>query len=176
MKMSPNILAIVEDDPLQLDILAEAMSNLGLETQSFMYVPSVEEVASLPQPDVVLLDIHLRDSSGRDTAVLAHTAWPGIPKVVYTGDDSASTRLSCLAEGCDEVVIKGSANSDIDRLYRILRESYIRRQGQLAYNCGNAVASARLALESARQVRPTLQRLLELAPLVLPKEVLDGQE
>ena len=170
MNTNVSIVAIVEDDPIQLDAIAQVISDFEIETQTFLEVPDTETVALLPQPDVVLLDIHLHESGGTESAELAHRVWPGVPKVVYTGDNRESTRIACLASGCDDVLVKGALETDIDLIVRTLRESFVRRQGQLACNSGNAVASARLALESARLVRPTIQRLLELSPIVLPKE------
>lgn len=172
VSMLARVVAVVEDDPLQLDAVQQLLEHEGLDAVTYLEVPSVDSVARLRMPDVVLLDAHLADTSGADTVRAALDAWPGVPVVIWTGDDSPGLRSSCLAAGCDDVVVKGSIGDE--RLIQRIHDAHARRLGHQARCSSDAVASARLAVQAARAVRPTLEEMLRIGPLVRPHFAEEG--
>tara|TARA_R100000149_G_scaffold62262_1_gene32225 strand:- start:451 stop:957 length:507 start_codon:yes stop_codon:yes gene_type:complete len=152
--------AIVEDDALLLKAVERYFDRKSIEVLAFEHMPTAEQVAGQSTPDVIILDAHLHEGSGVELVEQVRKLWPGVPIVIWTGDGSKDLRTDCLAAGCDEVVIKGSAGYSL--LSDTVFDAYVRRQGWLSRNAGDAVAAAKLAVDAARDARPSLQRLLSM--------------
>jgi DNA-binding response OmpR family regulator len=101
--MKPRIL-VVEDEAIFRQLLKQWLEKEGYEA---ILAKTLEEgfieIAKDPLPDVVLLDIHLREKSGltlvhwaRKQRHLSH-----LPIVAVTGDDTLKDRKRSHDAGCD---------------------------------------------------------------------------
>ena len=73
------------------------------------YAPSAPEAIALfpqVQPDLLILDWHLRDGDGLGVLRLAKRARPACTVVVFTVSDSPRERARCVAGGADHFVSK----------------------------------------------------------------------
>jgi signal transduction histidine kinase len=106
-----NIL-LVEDSPSDADLLQESLSQHRVGGFRFTQAGYWAEAAAhlLKQSfDVLLLDLSLPDSDGRDTFVRARAAAPNLPIVVLTGVEDESVGLEAVRHGIQDYLIKGQA-------------------------------------------------------------------
>jgi diguanylate cyclase (GGDEF)-like protein len=74
--------------------------------------------------DLVLLDLRLPDSHGLETLTSLQTAFPNLPIVVLTGDDTLGARA--VENGAQDYLVKG--NIDSKRLVQTIRYAVGRQQ------------------------------------------------
>ena len=98
---------VLEDHPEHREYLFEVFKSLGLNAVSAVSADEVVHLAVSQRPDLIVLDIMLRTSDGRDAArrlkSIASTA--SIPILAVTGLPDTE-RDECLAAGCDEFLRK----------------------------------------------------------------------
>ncbi|OHD07428.1 MAG: hypothetical protein A2Y41_01435 [Spirochaetes bacterium GWB1_36_13] len=63
--------------------------------------------------DVILLDIFLPDSRGKDTFMHLHSLFPHIPIIILTGLDDEEIGMDAVANGVSNYLIKDEINSEI---------------------------------------------------------------
>jgi two-component system OmpR family response regulator len=68
--------------------------------------------------DLVLLDLTLPNGAGIDLIHRVRELALGAALVVYTGDDSEETAIKACAEGVQEYIVKGTAESEVLRRLR----------------------------------------------------------
>lgn len=104
--MRPRVL-IVEDSALVVGALRILLEERGFDVDAAGGVADAVAVCRATHPDVMLLDLGLRDGSGFDVLAQLSTD-DGLPGVVVavTGDDEPAVRDRCLAAGCREVLVK----------------------------------------------------------------------
>ena len=73
---------------------------------------AVEEFES-QGPDVVVLDLSLREGSGLDVLRVIKLRKPGCQVLVFTGHDQASYRQHCLAAGADFFFSKNRQHDEL---------------------------------------------------------------
>ena len=78
-------------------------------------------------PDVVLVDVHLRDGNGIDLCRSIRRDLPGTSVVVLTGDASDDVLDRCIEAGADAVVLK---HVDAERLLEVVRR--VGRDGRVS--------------------------------------------
>jgi signal transduction histidine kinase len=106
---------LVEDSPSDAALLQESLLEGPEQRDSgfrFTVAESWAEAAALLQKrsfDVLLLDLSLPDSSGRDTFVRARAAAPHLPIVVLTGEADEAVGLEAVRHGVQDYLIKGQA-------------------------------------------------------------------
>ncbi len=76
--------------------------------------------------DIVLLDLHLGDSSGLDTVKRARSVNSDASVIVLTGLDDEQTGLEAIREGADDYIVKGDTLKQL--LARAIRYSLERRR------------------------------------------------
>ena len=84
--MAPRIL-IIEDDPLQLAVFSDLLRITGHDTDPAGSLAEALSRLSGEPPDVILLDMSLRDGSGAEFFAQARAceAWTKVPVIVCTG-------------------------------------------------------------------------------------------
>ena len=112
--MTPPALSIllVEDSPSDAVLLQESLSQHEVGGFQFTHAETwAEAAARLSQQsfDVLLLDLSLPDSTGRDTFVRARAAAPLLPIVVLTGVADEAVGLEAVRHGIQDYLIKGQA-------------------------------------------------------------------
>jgi len=106
-----NIL-LVEDSPSDAVLLQECLIENGQGRFEFTHVESLAEgLKHLRQGrfDVLLLDLSLPDSTGRETYLRARAEAPHLPIVVLTGVADEDVGLEAVRHGIQDYLIKGQA-------------------------------------------------------------------
>jgi signal transduction histidine kinase len=112
--MTPPALSIllVEDSPSDAVLLQESLSQHEVGGFQFTHAETWAEAAARLQQqsfDVLLLDLSLPDSTGRDTFVRARAAAPQLPIVVLTSVADEAVGLEAVRHGIQDYLIKGQA-------------------------------------------------------------------
>ncbi len=93
---------LVEDDPYQLEILEYRLQEMNFAVTTLNRGRHVIETARQLQPDLILLDIELPDTSGLDLcAELADDpATSAIPVVIVSGTEQTDVVRAARKAGC----------------------------------------------------------------------------
>ena len=103
----------VEDSEVQ-HIVTERILEKGFEDkEDFVYlrVDTIAKAIELLDQgclDVVLVDLGLPDSFGKDSVVNIRKACPNTPIIVLTADDDLEMAKACVRAGADAYLLKGS--------------------------------------------------------------------
>lgn len=115
MKATAITVLLVEDSLSDAALLQESLlelSQIGDGGFQFTHVQCWAEAATHLQSqffDVLLLDLSLPDSTGRDTFVRARAAAPNLPIVVLTSVADEAVGLEAVRHGIQDYLIKGQA-------------------------------------------------------------------
>src|SRR5438445_7941151 len=100
-------------------LVSESLSLL-LDGQKDMEVvgsaTSVAEAAALPRqlaPDVVVMDFHLDDGTGRDAAIAMRHSFPDARFVFLSRDDSDGARLAAVEAGASAYLHTSSSGAEV---------------------------------------------------------------
>jgi DNA-binding NarL/FixJ family response regulator len=120
----PIRVVIVENHQLVADSLG-----LLLDSQGDMHVVgragSVDDAAALSPslaPDVVVMDYHLPDGTGRDAALAMRDVFPKARFVFLSRDDSEVARLAAVEAGASAFVHKSNPGSEVIATIRKVAE------------------------------------------------------
>jgi two-component system, chemotaxis family, response regulator WspR len=102
-------LLIVDDDPMNRDILSRHLKNLGYSNINF--ADSGEkglEIVALQQIDLILLDMMMPVMNGLEMLqrLKANEDWRVIPVIIVSALDEKEMMLSCIQNGAEDYLIK----------------------------------------------------------------------
>jgi len=112
MNSAPFKILLVEDSPSDAVLLRESLIQNGQGRFEFTHVESLAEGLDCLRRerfDLLMLDLSLPDSAGRDTFLRARAEAPDVPIVVLTGFDDESVGLEAVRHGIQDYLIKGQA-------------------------------------------------------------------
>jgi DNA-binding response OmpR family regulator len=118
---APRTILLVEDEDSIALPLATALEREGYATRITGSVPEAIALAAELQPDLVLLDVMLRDGSGLDVCreVRRHSR---VPIIMLTARGDETDRVVGLELGADDYVVKPfSARELVARIRAVLR-------------------------------------------------------
>ena len=111
---------LVEDNELNRDMLSRRLSRRGYDVVLADTAPSAVDQANKVNPDLILMDVSLGETSGLDATRAIRAAQKNgshIPIIALTAHALSTDREQCLAAGCDDFETKPV---DMDRLLRKL--------------------------------------------------------
>lgn len=118
----PTIL-LVEDNELNRDMLSRRLARHGYEVVMADTADSAVAQANSCNPDLILMDVSLGETSGLDATREIRTTQGDrhVPIIALTAHALSTDRDQCLSAGCDDFETKPV---DMDRLLRKL-ESWL---------------------------------------------------
>jgi signal transduction histidine kinase len=150
MNTAPFKVLLVEDSPSDALLLQESLTQNGQGRFEFTHVESLAEGLDCLRRehfDVLMLDLSLPDSAGRDTFLRARAAAPDVPIVVLTGFGDESVGLDAVRHGIQDYLIKGQAYGP--QTARAIRYAIERKQME------EALRKAQAGLERKVEERTT---------------------
>jgi len=116
--MAYTVLA-VDDDPIQLQLIATACATLEQAQVELVQAETVIDGIALCEErpvDLVLVDHFLTDGSGMQIVEHMQARNPDIPVIVMTAHESVEHAVQFLQRGADDYVVKPLKGSDIRRV------------------------------------------------------------
>lgn len=124
----PKIL-IVEDNPIDLAIIVNVVSRLiSSDIRKESRLSDAVELVKKEYFDVVLLDLSLNDSKGKETVIGMRKANSKIPIVVITSYEDEDLAIDALKSGAQDYVLKNQLSSTIlnrSIMYSIERQNLV---------------------------------------------------
>ncbi|MEY3049785.1 MAG: hypothetical protein RL365_1823 [Bacteroidota bacterium] len=124
-----NIL-IVEDDLSFSSLLQERLVLLGYSSYDIVSIDAIADAMEVKEeftPDVILLDLNIRDSSGIATYDRIQVIFDEATIIVLSGMDNRSLSLEIVAKGAQDYLLKNEINAGVlDKTikYGILRRTF----------------------------------------------------
>lgn len=106
----PNVVLLaVDDDPIQLEIIASAAAKLeypSIEVARAESVASARELIESRKPDMVICDKLLPDGEARDVLQEMRLRNPLVPVIVITAHESVSSAVELIKQGARDYLVK----------------------------------------------------------------------
>ncbi|MFM7388593.1 MAG: response regulator [Bacteroidota bacterium] len=121
---------IIEDDASFALLLQNQLSMLGYSPYDLVNIDNLaeaEEIKDEFEPDVILLDLNIRDSSGIETYEKISSVFKEAPIVVLSGMDDRNLAMRIVAKGAQDYLLKNEINGGaLDKTikYGMLRKTF----------------------------------------------------
>ena len=113
--MTAGRVLVVDDDPMQLELVERGLSRDGFEVRGVTTIPEMVAEARAFAPHVVLIDVNMPDAPGDRTVALAREAAPGARLVLYSAWEEAKLRVLAKQLGADGFISKSESVVAIGR-------------------------------------------------------------
>lgn len=126
-----NIL-IVEDDLSFASLLQERLVLLGYNSYNIVSIDAIADALEVKEeftPDVILLDLNIRDSSGIATYERIQAIFDGATIIVLSGMDNRALSLEIVAKGAQDYLLKNEINAGV--LDKTIKYGMLRRTFQV---------------------------------------------
>lgn len=99
---------IIDDDAKLAEWYSNILAEHGLDPEIVTQAPETLEAVRKYQPDLILLDLHMPECSGRELAAVIRQAsvGTGVPIVFLSAEEDRQQQLACLLEGGNEFITK----------------------------------------------------------------------
>ena len=152
---------LIEDSSTDVQLLSEAFAKEpGAQVELTVAGRLAEGLARLAKEpvDVILLDLHLPDSTGIDTLAKVHAAAGRAPVIVLTASDDDDLALRAMQHGAQDYLVKGYVRVFRRLLGRSIRYAIERQRAE----------------EQLRTAHAQTQQLLASLPSILIGVTRDG--
>ena len=126
-----NIL-IVEDDLSFASLLQERLVLLGYSSYDIVSIDAIADALEVKEeftPDVILLDLNIRDSSGIETYDRIQAIFDEATIIVLSGMDNRTLSLEIVAKGAQDYLLKNEINAGV--LDKTIKYGMLRRTFQV---------------------------------------------
>ncbi len=147
---------LIEDNPLHAKIVTRMMDKLAsIDVESSNRLS--DGLARLAQGgiDIVLLDLRLPDSKGRETFKRIQTMVPDVPVVILSGNEDEELAVQLIHEGAQDYMTKGKINKSMlsrSMQYAIERKKIELKLIETTRKLGNTAVQLEDAIETANQM------------------------
>ncbi len=131
MKAAPIRVLLVEDSPSDAQLLQDHLESTAENHFGFTHCENLREALEHLNKglfDVLLLDLSLPDSSGRETFLQARAAAPMVPIILLTGLDDEALGIEAVRHDIQDYIVKGQA--DGRQIARSIRYAIERKRAQ----------------------------------------------
>jgi len=131
MTIEPVNILLVEDNPSDVRLLQEALSEVNAPRFAIVHAGRLSDVGKRLEEggiDVVLLDLTLPDSHGLGTLLRMQDQAPDVPIVVLTGTDDEALAMQAVQAGAQDYLVKGQVDGSL--LVRSVRYAIERHHQQ----------------------------------------------
>jgi two-component system, OmpR family, KDP operon response regulator KdpE len=113
---------VVEDNDKLLALLRRALERAGYEVVPAVSGAQMMNLLQATKPDLIVLDISLPDTDGRDllATLKKDTRTFSIPVIVWSGRYADSDRAIALDLGAEDYVEKGAPAELVPKIQRVL--------------------------------------------------------
>jgi len=112
---------VVDDDPLQVELVQRGLSRDGFEVQGVTTVREMALEAKRFAPNILLIDVNMPDAPGERTIALAREAAPGARIVLYSAWEESKLRVLAAQLGADGFISKSDSVVTFGRKLRELK-------------------------------------------------------
>ncbi len=179
MTSGPIHVLLIEDNPGDVRLLRELLSNTGTSTFILTQVDRLTDgIQHLKERaiDIILLDLSLPDSQGTETLLNTHAAAQGVPIVVMTGTEDEELGLRLIQAGAQDYLVKGQTTGS--QLARTLKyavgrkrlEETLREQTRFLQSVLNSMTDGVVMADETGTFRvwnPAAERILGSGPAKL---------
>jgi two-component system KDP operon response regulator KdpE len=131
----PSILVVDDEAPI-LRVLKSALTAAGLSVRTAETARSALHQVAQQAPDIILLDLGLPDSDGKEV-IRAIRGWTHAPIVVLSARHDVDERIAALDLGADDYVTKPFHSGELQaRIRAALRHAHARDAPAGAYSGG----------------------------------------
>ena len=117
---------IVEDDFAFAEMVKFQLTTTEIQSENIISVDSIseaKETRSYLEPDVILLDLNIKDSNGVETYEKIFDLFPLASVIVLSGMDDEAIALEIVSKGGQDYVLKSNLNAQV--LNRTIKLSLI---------------------------------------------------
>lgn len=104
---------VVEDDPVQQDIIRASLESAGLQVDATASAAEALKLFEARRPDLILIDVGLPDGNGVELCRALNGREPAAPKLLLTARGDLRTRLAGFANGAKDYIQKPFAAQEL---------------------------------------------------------------
>lgn len=127
-EVRPRLIAVVDDEPDILELVALQLNRAGFQTETFTTVNEFYEFLKRRTPDLIILDLMLPDVDGLDVCrfLKSQAEYSKIPIIMLTARSDEADRVLGLELGADDYVTKPfSPRELVARVRSVLRRGEV---------------------------------------------------
>lgn len=113
---------VLDDDPMQLELVERGLVRDGFEVRGVTTVDDMVREALRFLPGVVLIDVNLPDAAGDRALALARDAAPTAKLILYSAWEESKLRVLALQLGADGYISKSESVLAIGRRLQDLQK------------------------------------------------------
>ena len=165
----PITVLLVEDHLLVSEGLAAIINATG-DVKVIGTAPTAAEavrLATLQQPDVVVMDSHLPDASGADIAGRIREGQPAVPIIFLSADESEVAMIAAVRAGACAYLPKSRATADVvEAIRRAAEGEMLMPAAQLARLLARAHEMSRDEADRRRLIESLTRREMDVLSLM----------
>jgi len=108
------LIAVVDDEKDACGLMRRILSAMGHQVEAFTAAGETISWLKGHIPDLILLDIRLRDCQGLQFLEFLRQSHPGVKVMVVTGSPSFETAERALALGAEDYLVKPLEIADLE--------------------------------------------------------------
>ena len=137
--MSKTLVAIVDDEPDILNLVAINLEKAGFDTEKFELADELHKFLDNKIPDLIVLDLMLPDADGFDVCkdLKKNEQFANIPIIMLTAKGDETDRVLGLEFGADDYVVKPfSPRELVARVKAVLRRGKVKEEAKQIIEIG----------------------------------------